>query len=250
VPKHKGLADQDNEHPVLKIKPAQKHEPISLIGDVTIPLLPLLGSNPAVDGGDYSFEVIPCHTLQERRNVILAYFVSSSMQDPQCRENYPASIVLVSNLVSFIIYGIGAAILSGFGLVWVIIYILFILLLEFRVMRGHCVDCYYYGKTCAFGKGRVSRIFFPRGRAEQFSQKKITWKDIVPDFLVFIIPVLAGILLLIQEFTWLVFGLIIVLLILGFPGNALVRGHLACRYCRQREIGCPAAQLFDATKKA
>jgi hypothetical protein len=27
-----------------------------------------------------------------------------------------------------------------------------------------------------------------------------------------------------------------------------VRGQLACRYCKQREIGCPAAQLFDTTK--
>ena len=37
----------------------------------------------------------------------------------------------------------------------------------------------------------------------------------------------------------------IALLLLGFLGNALVRGHLACRYCRQREIGCPAERLFD-----
>jgi hypothetical protein len=27
-----------------------------------------------------------------------------------------------------------------------------------------------------------------------------------------------------------------------------MRGQLACRYCKQREIGCPAAQLFDSTK--
>jgi hypothetical protein len=75
------------------------------------------------------------------------------------------------------------------------------------------------------------------------------WKDIVPDFLVFMIPVLAGILLLIQEFTWIVLILIIALFLLGFLGNALVRGQLACRYCKQREIGCPAEQLFDKKNK-
>jgi hypothetical protein len=74
------------------------------------------------------------------------------------------------------------------------------------------------------------------------------WKDIVPDFLVFIVPVLAGIMLLIQEFTLNVLILIVVLLLLGFFGTALMRGQLACRYCKQREIGCPAAQLFDSTK--
>jgi hypothetical protein len=27
-----------------------------------------------------------------------------------------------------------------------------------------------------------------------------------------------------------------------------VRGQLACRYCKQRIIGCPAEQLFNTTK--
>jgi len=171
------------------------------------------------------------------------------MQEPGCYENYPTMIVIGSNLLSFLIYCIGAFILYKFGLIWVICYLLFILLLEFRLLSRHCVDCYYYGKTCAFGKGRLSSLFFQRGQPEQFNQKKITGKDIVPDFLVFFVPVLAGIILLIQEFTWTVLILIIALFLLGFLGNALVRGKLACRYCKQREIGCPAEQLFDKNKK-
>ncbi|MFA5348589.1 MAG: hypothetical protein WC294_10655 [Methanoregula sp.] len=171
------------------------------------------------------------------------------MQDAGCHENYPARVVIISNLVSLLIYGIGAYILYRFSVVLVIAYVLFILLLEFRLLGGHCRDCYYYGKTCAFGKGRLSRIFFIRGRPEVFNQKKITWKDIVPDFLIFMVPLLTGILLLIQGFTWVILALVIALFLLGFPGSALVRGQLACRYCRQREIGCPAEQLFDTTKK-
>ncbi len=171
------------------------------------------------------------------------------MQEPGCHEKYPTAIVVVSNLVSLLIYGIGAYILYRFSLIWAILYVLFILLLEFRLVSRHCVDCYYYGKTCAFGKGYVSSLFFQRGQTEQFNQKTITWKDIAPDFLVFIVPVLAGIILLVQEFTLTVLILIIALFLLGFFGNALVRGQLACRYCKQREIGCPAEHLFDKTKK-
>jgi len=171
------------------------------------------------------------------------------MQEPLCHEKYPAFIVVVSNLVSVLIYGIGAYILYHFCVILAIGYVLFILLLEFRLLSSHCVDCYYYGRICAFGKGYLSSLFFPKGREDRFNQKKIAWKDIVPDFLVFIIPILAGILLLLQEFTWIVLGLIIALFILGFFGNALVRGKLACRYCKQGEIGCPAEQLFDKQKK-
>ena len=104
-------------------------------------------------------------------------------------------------------------------------------------------------KTCAFGKGYLSSRFFLKGQPERFNQMKITWKDIVPDFLVFIVPVLAGIILLIQEFSLTILILIIALFILGFFGNALVRGKLACRYCKQRESGCPAEQLFNKNKK-
>jgi hypothetical protein len=171
------------------------------------------------------------------------------MGEPQGYDQYPVWMVLVSNLLSLSVYGIGALILSRIGLVWVILYLLLILLLELRLLRGHCVDCYYYGKTCAFGKGRLSCMFFPPGKPEQFNNRTITWKDIVPDFLVFIIPVLVGIALLIHDFSWILLVLIIILFFLGFAGNAVVRGQIACRNCRQKEIGCPAQRLFERPEK-
>jgi hypothetical protein len=170
------------------------------------------------------------------------------MHGSQAYENYPAWMVLGSNLLSISMYLIGAAILYQIGLIWLVLYVLFILLLELRLMKGHCVDCYYYGRTCAFGKGRMSCMFFPKGTPEQFKKQTITWKNIVPDFLVFIIPLLVGIALLIHDFSWILLVLIIILFFLGFMGNAVVRSQLACRYCRQREIGCPAQRLFERTK--
>ena len=86
------------------------------------------------------------------------------MQEPGCYENYPTQIVIVSNLLSFLIYVIGAFILYQYGFIWVICYVLFILFLEFRVLSRHCVDCYYFGKTCAFGKGRLSSKLFHKGQ--------------------------------------------------------------------------------------
>jgi len=171
------------------------------------------------------------------------------MQEPGCKENYPLWMVFIANLVSFLIYGTGAYILLQSGIIWAIAYVIFIIIFEFRLISGHCTDCCYYGKTCAFGKGRLSALLFNKGSPENFTAMTITWKDIVPDFLLFIIPVLAGILLLVQGFTWTILILIMVLLLLGFAGNALVRGQLACRYCKQREIGCPAMQLFNKTEK-
>jgi hypothetical protein len=170
------------------------------------------------------------------------------MQKPGCHENYPATIVVISNLVSLLIYGIGAYILYRFSYIWAIIYIGIIILLEIRLLARHCVDCYYYGKTCAFGKGYLSSLLFSRGRPEQFNQRQMKLTDILPDFLVFIVPVIAGILLMVQQFSWIILSLVIVLVLLGFFGNALVRGQLACRHCKQKEAGCPAEQLFNKKK--
>jgi hypothetical protein len=170
------------------------------------------------------------------------------MQETVCFENYPVGFIIASNLVSLLIYIIGAFLLYELRPLLVIPYFLFILLLEYRLLSGHCTDCWYYGKACAFGKGGLSARLFKKGRPEDFCGKQITWKDVVPDFLVFIVPVVAGIVLLLTSFRVLVLTLVIALLVLGFLGNAIVRGQLACRFCRQREIGCPAVQMFEKKK--
>jgi hypothetical protein len=54
--------------------------------------------------------------------------------------------------------------------------------------------------------------------------------------------------LLIIDFNWVILVMILLLLLLTTVGNAIIRGSLACRHCVQREIGCPAEQLFKRDK--
>lgn len=35
------------------------------------------------------------------------------------------------------------------------------------------------------------------------------------------------------------------LMVLSTTGNAFIRGTFACQYCKQRDLGCPAEQLFN-----
>jgi hypothetical protein len=171
------------------------------------------------------------------------------MKKEQVYEDYPFWTVFFSNFVSIAIYLIGAFIIYQTGLIWLILYLIFIGIQEFRLIKGHCVNCYYYGKICAFGKGKISRIFFKKGDLNKFSKKQMTWKDIVPDFMVSLIPMAIGIILLIRNLDWILLSSVLVLFLLTFVGNGFVRGSLACKYCKQREIGCPAEQLFNKKKK-
>ena len=80
--------------------------------------------------------------------------------------------------------------------------------------------------------------------------KQFSWRDLVPDFMVTLIPLGVGITMLIRSFSWLVLLLIVAFVLLGSVGTGLVRGQLACKYCKQRELGCPAERLFGKTKHA
>jgi len=167
------------------------------------------------------------------------------MERTTCLEDYPISTVVLSNFHSISIWIIGAYILSGFGLALAIPYVAYCLAIETSVLRNSCRNCYYYGKVCFSGRGRLCALLFKKGDPKKFIDKEISWADILPDLLVSIFPIVGGIVLLTISFSWLTVALIAILLFLSFGGNAIIRGNLACKYCKQREIGCPAQKLFE-----
>lgn len=170
--------------------------------------------------------------------------------DSQLRyDNYPAWVVIISNLNQALLYGIGSIVLYRLGLIFFLLYLAYILVLEFRLIKDHCADCYYWGKTCGFGRGRLSAVFFKKGETSRFCVKSMTWKDLASDMMVSLIPLVAGIVLMLIKFDLLLLVSVIMIFLLTTMGNAFVRGSLACRYCRQRDLGCPAEKLFNKRDK-
>ncbi|HMA05473.1 MAG TPA: hypothetical protein VKO45_06045 [Methanomicrobiales archaeon] len=159
-------------------------------------------------------------------------------------ENFPLRIVASTLLVQAAIYILGAYIVLQFGLVFLAIYIACVLGLEYRVLRHSCVNCSYYGMTCCFGRGRLCALIFRKGDPKRFRERKIGWVDILPDFLISTIPLLLGIILLVLRFDVLLLAVVVALALLAFPGTGFIRSRWACRYCRQRQVGCPAEHLF------
>ena len=159
-------------------------------------------------------------------------------------ERFPIGMVVLCNLVSLLIVGIGAYLFVGLS-VWLLVpYLLYWLVMETRVLRRSCVNCAYYGKVCGFGKGKLCSMVFKKGDPKRFAEDSISWIAVLPDFLIFGFPLVGGIVSLIRDFSWPILILVVALVALSFVGNAVIRGSLACRHCRQREIGCPASRLF------
>ncbi len=159
-------------------------------------------------------------------------------------EDFPFPMVLFAVLTSVAIYVLGVVILSGFGNVIAALFLLYCVGVEIHVMKMSCVDCCYYGKWCAFGKGKVAPLLFRQGDPKRFAAKCISWKELLPDMLVLLIPLAGGVALLIRDFSLGTAIMLAGLLALSFGGNYVVRSRIACKYCRQRELGCPAERLF------
>lgn len=160
-------------------------------------------------------------------------------------EKYPSWIIVTTNLFSLVVYVIGFYIILKLGLIYSILYLFFCLVLEFKLIYGHCTQCYYWGKFCGFGKGKISSLLFKKGDISKFCFKEMTWKDMILDFLVVLIPFFIGFILLIINFDWLLLIILILLILLTIFGNSSIRGLIVCKQCKQRELGCPADKLFS-----
>jgi hypothetical protein len=167
------------------------------------------------------------------------------MQAIRAFEKFPVSTIVLSNLVSMSIYGLGFFIVLQTGAVFSFSYLAYVLLMEFRLLKSSCVNCYYWGKACGFGKGRVSAFFFKKGDPSKFCSHSIAWKDMIPDLLISLVPVLIGIVLIIIHFNLVILFAVILLILLTTLGNGIIRGKLTCQHCKQKEIGCPADILFN-----
>jgi hypothetical protein len=144
-----------------------------------------------------------------------------------------------------LVYATGAYILSGFGILVAVAYLIYCFLMEVRVMKLGCVNCYYYGKLCGTGKGKLCSLLFKQGDPTKFVEAEVSWMAMLPDFMVIIFPLVGGIVLLIMNFSWFLLGVLIFIVFLYFFGNSLIRGPIMCKYCQQKAIGCPAEQFFS-----
>lgn len=167
-------------------------------------------------------------------------------------ESYPVWMIFVYYLVSFSIY------LSGLYLTYLIlplfalVFFIYILFLEIQVLREGCVRCYYYGKRCVCGKGKIAKVFMKKDTKREFNEKEITMKDMIPSMLPTFVALIAGAYLTYQSwpnFSFIVIGLAVLPLILTFFGNPILYGKIACPHCKQGKLGCPACEFFMKMEK-
>jgi hypothetical protein len=153
-------------------------------------------------------------------------------------EHYPLSSVLFRNAFEILLYAFGAVILAGFGTWVAIAYLAYCALMAVWTMRFRCKYCYYYGKTCPMGVGRIASRLFKPGDNEDFRRYA---KFIAPVFLVWLLPILGGVVLLFIRFSVMRIVILALFVIARFALSGKVVVQLGCVRCKQQD-DCPAYQ--------
>ncbi|MBU0758350.1 MAG: hypothetical protein KKF44_09850 [Nanoarchaeota archaeon] len=167
------------------------------------------------------------------------------MKKPKTYEYYPILSVISVIIFYIAVYAFGAYVMFRLHLASGIIYLIYLLMLEFHVYKDACPHCYYYGKLCFSGRGRLAKLLYKKGEAKKFCEREFNFKDFLPQLVAVLVPVIVGIALLVSRgfhiltliatlypvFNWIVI-------------NPLIFGKLGCPHCKQGKICCPALDFF------
>ncbi len=162
---------------------------------------------------------------------------SSSISRKSRPRTWSASDIIISNIPSGLTYALGIIILFHLGVLFGLLYIVFVVIELILFMRFVCVYCPTYDSIhCPSGYGRVAAKMFKRGSASQF---KSMFNRFIPFLsLVWVVPALVGVYLVLTAFSFYNLGLLVSFTIVGFVILPIFHRRFECRDCPNKE-NCP-----------
>ncbi len=141
--------------------------------------------------------------------------------------DYPFYTPFLRTILNIFVFLIGSYIIfSEFGLLAYAAYLAYCLIAFFYLMSNRCARCYYHGKLCSTGIGKVAGIY-KKDTVNKFVKGQ--WQNIFL-FLVPFIPFVTLIVLIILKFTW--HRLFLLLLLFGVVSLTLLEHlTLGCTHC-------------------
>jgi len=104
-----------------------------------------------------------------------------------------------------------------------------------------CTNCYYYGKWCGTGWGKLSALFFQKGDIENFAGSLGVRLAPLTYGLLSLVPLILVVISLVQGFTVPKLIVLIVLLLVSFYSGFISRRN-ACINCKMKLI-CPGSAI-------
>lgn len=149
-------------------------------------------------------------------------------------EEYPKAVIIIENLALLIWIALGALAASYVATELAIAYVAFAaIMLLFLLRKLLCTHCYYYGKWCHIGWGKLTALIFPKGNPEEFNtglgQKLVP----VTYGLLMMVPILALVFSMLGAFTLEKLGLLIAIFAVSGYSGFIARKN-SCALCKMR----------------
>ncbi|MGB8658032.1 MAG: hypothetical protein WCE90_09660 [Candidatus Zixiibacteriota bacterium] len=149
---------------------------------------------------------------------------------------YPAWIVMVRWIILLMAFALGIYVLSDIREAWGVIYVGYALIaLTLILPLSRCSNCFYHGKSCNTGWGKVAGYLFPKGDESKYVDH---YSYAIFLHFLWLVPLLASIFQLLRRRDVKALVILVVFLFVLLLEKIVLRA-LACKRCHQREI-CPA----------
>ena len=154
-------------------------------------------------------------------------------------ENYPLSWVLFENTLYIVIWILAAILLIPIKLyslpIVTTIWIIVVIFVQIILKKHNCSGCYYYGKMCHLGWGRISPLIYKKDEGNPELGKKYSVFYIISPPIILILSILSGIAYKVEIVHWYILAAFIVLNVI----TVLLR-KVGCGKCAMRLV-CPGS---------
>ena len=165
----------------------------------------------------------------------------SRIYEQGCEQFGMASVIL-GNLAMLIWIGLGLAACWFFNPIAAWVYLPVAVLLVFVVMRRLvCVNCYYYGKRCPIGWGKLAALMFKQGSIDKFGASIGIKLAPVTYGLLSLVPLGFVIAAMVRDFH-VAQPVVLVLLLAMSAYSGTISRKKSCVNCKMR-LACPGCAV-------
>ena len=163
-----------------------------------------------------------------------------------CRESYSLAWILCENALYLSTWVVaGALVWPVRWLGWpvaTIFWAFVVLAVQILLKKHNCSGCYYYGKNCHLGWGRLSVWWFKQDSGNAKTGMRLSLFYILSPPIFLVAGILVGVLLEVGTLHWVLLGLYVVLNAIGLAARPK-----GCRICAMREV-CPGSAARGAVE--
>ncbi|MFX0099794.1 MAG: hypothetical protein ACFFCS_09435 [Candidatus Hodarchaeota archaeon] len=170
------------------------------------------------------------------------------MSENECLESFPVLTIVIGNIITISSVVLGTAVIYFLDFVFSMVYVGLYVLLIILSVRFRCSYCYYCGKRCPSGMGKLVKRKYQSVYNKEFNNS-INYGIVgIFSFAMIMLPIVVGIISLIVSYELIRIAILIFYGIVAFVPNMFLKGD-RCKKCKQGVLGCPATRKGQEKKK-